>query len=243
MTENVLKARNLIKIYQQRRVVNELSLQVGEGQIVGLLGPNGAGKTTTFRMITGAIWPDGGKIFLNGEDITELPFYKKARRGINYLPQEPSFFRKTTVRENLKLVMQNSLAKNSVNIEEEIKRLLDNLGVLEFKDQPASSLSGGEVRKVEIARALATYPSFILLDEPFSSIDPISVEEIQSIIYFLKEKGLGIIVTDHNVRETLSVTDYAYLMNRGEILLDGKPAHIIDDPAARKFYLGQKFRM
>lgn len=242
MTENILTTKKLVKIYGPRRVVNQISLQVKENQIVGLLGPNGAGKTTTFRMITGAISPDGGKIFLNGEDITGLPFYRKARRGINYLPQEPSFFRKTTVRDNLKLVME-SFPPQVNGIEEEIDKLLHKLGIMEFKHQPASRLSGGEVRKVEIARALATSPSFILLDEPFSSIDPISVEEIQNIIYFLKEEGLGIVVTDHNVRETLTVTDYAYLMNRGEILLEGKPDHIIDHPVARKFYLGQKFRM
>lgn len=242
MSEKSLKTDKLVKIYGRRPVVNKVSIQVSKGLIVGLLGPNGAGKTTTFQIILGLVSPNEGRIYLNNEDVTELPFYKKAKAGISYLPQEPSFFRKSTVKENLELVMENSHHKFN-NMEKRIDNLLHDLGVLEFKNQKTYTLSGGEVRKVEIARALATSPSFILLDEPFSGIDPISVEEIQNIICFLKEENLGIVVTDHNVRETLTVTDYAYLMNQGEILLDGRPEKIASSPIARKFYLGEKFKM
>lgn len=237
-----LKTEHLVKIYDRKKVVDQVSLEIGKGQIVGLLGPNGAGKTTTFRLILGLISPDKGRIYLKGKEITGLPFHKKATRGISYLPQDPSFFRKATVEDNLKLILENSHHQFN-SIEERIDSLLDDLGVLKYRNQKASTLSGGEVRKVEIARTLATSPSFILLDEPFSGIDPISVEEIQNIIHYLKKEGLGIIVTDHNVRETLKVTDYAYLMSQGRILLAGKPAKIAADPIAKKFYLGEKFRM
>lgn len=237
-----LKTEHLVKIYDRKKVVDQVSLEIGKGQIVGLLGPNGAGKTTTFRLILGLISPDKGRIYLKGKEITGLPFHKKATRGISYLPQDPSFFRKATVEDNLKLILENSHHQSN-NLQERIDSLLDDLGVLKYRNQKASTLSGGEVRKVEIARTLATSPSFILLDEPFSGIDPISVEEIQNIIHYLKKEGLGIIVTDHNVRETLKVTDYAYLMSQGRILLAGKPAKIAADPIAKKFYLGEKFRM
>ena len=237
-----LQTEGLIKSYGGRRVVDRVSLKVEQGRIIGLLGPNGAGKTTTFQLIIGLIAPEGGRIFLNGEDITRLPFYRRARRGINYLPQEPSVFRKLSVRENLLIVLEN-LEPERRRRGERAQELLAKLELLPLARRRADSLSAGERRRVEIARALATSPSFLLLDEPFSGIDPISCEEIQGIISSLKEEGLGIVVTDHNVRETLKVTDYAYLMNEGKILLKGPPREVTADPLARRFYLGERFRI
>jgi len=237
-----LQAEGLIKSYGGRRVVDRVSLEVGGGRIVGLLGPNGAGKTTTFQLLCGLIAPEGGRIFLNGEDVTPLPFYKRARRGINYLPQEPSVFRKLSVRENLQVVLEN-LEPRQEKREELIQEILGKLGLLPLARRRADSLSAGERRRVEIARALATSPSFLLLDEPFSGIDPLSCAELQGIISSLKGEGLGIVVTDHNVRETLKVTDYAYLMNEGRIILQGPPGEVATDPLARRFYLGERFQI
>jgi len=237
----ILQAEGLVKSYGGRKAVDRVSLKIEQGRIVGLLGPNGAGKTTTFQLIIGLIAPEGGKILLDGEDLTRLPFYRRARRGINYLPQEPSVFRKLTVRENLLVVLEN-LEPQRGRREGRLGELLAKLELFLLARRRADSLSAGERRRVEIARALATAPSFLLLDEPFSGIDPISCEEIQGIIFSLKEEGLGIVVTDHNVRETLKVTDYAYLMNEGRVLLSGLPQEIAADPLAKKFYLGERFQ-
>ncbi len=236
-----LSSVGLIKSYGRRRVVDRVSLQIEQGRIVGLLGPNGAGKTTTFQLIIGLIAPEGGQVFLDGKDVTQLPFYQRARLGINYLPQEPSVFRKLSVRENLEVALENRKIGRQQRAER-VQDLLAKLELLPFVRRRADSLSAGERRRVEIARALAISPSFLLLDEPFSGIDPISCEEIQGIISSLKEEGLGIVVTDHNVRETLKVTDFAYLMNEGEILLSGSPEDVAADPLARKFYLGERFQ-
>ncbi|HIC95749.1 TPA: LPS export ABC transporter ATP-binding protein [Candidatus Bipolaricaulota bacterium] len=237
----MLRAEGLIKSYGGRRVVDRISLEIEQGRVFGLLGPNGAGKTTTFQMLCGLIAPEGGKIFLNGEDITHLPFWRRAKRGINYLPQEPSAFRKLSVRENLLLVLE-SLGVARSDREERIAELLLRFELLPLARRRAYSLSAGERRRVEIARALATSPSFLLLDEPFSGIDPLSCEEIRRIISSLKGEGLGIVVTDHNVYETLKVTDYTYLINRGKILLSGPPQKVATDPLAKRFYLGERFR-
>jgi lipopolysaccharide export system ATP-binding protein len=237
----MLQAEGLVKSYGGRRVVDHVSLKIEQGRVVGLLGPNGAGKTTTFQMIIGLIAPEGGRIFLNGEDVTRLPFHERAKRGINYLPQEPSVFRKLSVRGNLLVVLEN-LESREGRRGGRVQELLTKLELLPFARRRADSLSAGERRRVEIARALATSPSFLLLDEPFSGIDPLSCEEIQRIISSLREDGLGIVVTDHNVHETLKVTDYAYLMNKGQILLCGSPEEVAADPLARKFYLGERFR-
>ncbi len=235
-----LSSVGLIKSYGRRKVVDRVSLKIDQGKIVGLLGPNGAGKTTTFQLVIGLIAPEGGQVFLDGQDVTQRPFYQRARLGINYLPQEPSIFRKLSVRGNLELVLEN-LEEGGRQRAERVQELLAKLELLPFATRRADSLSAGERRRVEIARALAISPSFLLLDEPFSGIDPISCEEIQGIISALKEEGLGIVVTDHNVRETLRVTDFAYLMNEGQILLCGSPPEVAADPLARRFYLGERF--
>ncbi|MFQ6116645.1 MAG: LPS export ABC transporter ATP-binding protein [Candidatus Bipolaricaulia bacterium] len=236
----MLQAEGLVKSFSGRRVVDRVSLQIEQERIIGLLGPNGAGKTTTFQMIIGLIAPEGGRVLLDGEDLTRLPFYRRARRGINYLPQEPSVFRKLTVRGNLLVVLEN-LEPQRRRREERARELLAKLEILPLARRRADSLSAGERRRVEIARALATAPSFLLLDEPFSGIDPVSCEELRQIILSLKAEGLGIVVTDHNVRETLAVTDYAYLMDKGKILLQGPPEEIAADPLARRSYLGERF--
>lgn len=236
-----LQADELVKSFSGRRVVDRVSLKIEQGGIIGLLGPNGAGKTTTFQMIIGLLAPEGGRVFLGGEDLTRLPFYRRARRGINYLPQEPSVFRKLTVRENLLVVLENREPQRGRR-EEHARELLAKLEILPLARRRADSLSAGERRRVEIARALATAPSFLLLDEPFSGIDPLSCEELRQIILSLKDDGLGIVVTDHNVHETLKVTDYAYLMNEGQILLEGPPEEVAADPLARRFYLGERFQ-
>jgi lipopolysaccharide export system ATP-binding protein len=237
-----LRSENLVKIYKKRRVVSNVTIQVKQGEIVGLLGPNGAGKTTTFYMIIGFIKPEGGKILLDHEEITHLPMYERARKGIGYLSQDSSIFRKLTVEQNIMAILQmESLTKEERN--SRLESLLEELDISRLAKRKAYSLSGGERRRVEITRALTTEPKFMLLDEPFSGIDPIAVEDIQKIVNRLKEKGLGILITDHNVRETLSITDRAYIICDGEILKSGTAEFLASDPEARKIYLGEKFRL
>lgn len=239
---SMLRSEELIKIYKKRKVVNGVSISVSAGEIVGLLGPNGAGKTTTFYMITGLIRPNGGKIFMNGQDMTSLPMYKRARRGLGYLPQEPSIFRKLSVEQNIMAILE-TLSLSRARRKEKLAKLLEDLDIGHISKSMAYNLSGGERRRVEIARALVTEPKFMLLDEPFSGIDPITVEEIQKIIARLRAKGLGILITDHNVRETLSITDRAYIICDGVILKSGTSEYLANDPEARKIYLGEKFRL
>lgn len=223
-------------------MVNFVSIEVEQGEIVGLLGPNGAGKTTTFYMIIGFIKPNFGKILLDDEDITSLPMYKRAKRGIGYLSQEPSIFRKLTVEQNIMAILEMQNFSKSEK-KEKLKYFLDELDIIHLAKNKAYTLSGGERRRVEITRALVTQPKFLLLDEPFSGIDPIAVEDIQKIIHRLKEKGLGLLITDHNVRETLSITDKAYLMCDGGVLKSGSAQFLASDPEAKKIYLGEKFRL
>jgi len=237
-----LKADNLAKIYGGRRVVNGVSIELNSGEIVGLLGPNGAGKTTTFYMITGLIRPNGGRVLLDSQDITALPMYRRARMGIGYLPQEASIFRKLTVADNILAILEY-MKLNRQERKIRLEQLLTDLDIKGIAGSLGYNLSGGERRRVEIARALATQPKFILLDEPFSGIDPITVEEIQKIIHELRRKGLGILVTDHNVRETLSITDRAYIIYDGEILKSGNAEFLANDPETRQLYLGEKFRL
>jgi len=235
-----LEAKGLVKSYLGRRVVNWLSLDVEQGKVVGLLGPNGAGKTTMFYMMIGFIAAEQGAVLLEGEDISTLPFYRRARLGIGYLPQEPSVFIHASVMKNLDLVLEYSADPGKkVQIRE---RLLDEFGLVSLRARQAGTLSAGERRRLEIARSLATSPSYILLDEPFSGIDPLSVAELQEQIITLKERGIGLITTDHNVRDTLSITDYAYLINEGKVITSGTPGEILDDPLARRFYLGERFQ-
>ena len=237
-----LRTTELIKKYKRRTVVNKVSIEVSRGEIVGLLGPNGAGKTTSFYMIVGLVKPNGGEIFLDDVDITQEPMYKRAKRGITYLPQEASVFRKLSVQDNLKLVLEmTSLTKDQQK--EKLESLLDEFGLLHIRDSRGDVLSGGERRRTEIARCLAVDPAFILLDEPFAGIDPIAVEDIQRIIAELKRKNIGILITDHNVHETLSITDRAYLLYEGRILKAGNAKELADDPEARKLYLGEKFEL
>lgn len=239
----MIEVKHLFKAYRKRRVVNDVSLSMERGEVVGLLGPNGAGKTTTFYMIIGLVRPDEGKVFLDNHDITHMPMHKRARLGIGYLPQEPSIFKKLTVEENLLILWQ--ILKNipKEKYEEKLQELLGEMGLLHLRKAKGFQLSGGEKRRVEIVRALATEPSFILLDEPFAGIDPIAVSEIQDIIRKLKAKNLGVIITDHNVRETLSITDRAYIIHEGKLLLSGNSNEIANDPVAKKFYLGDQFTL
>jgi lipopolysaccharide export system ATP-binding protein len=238
----VLRSENLVKIYKKRKVVNDVSIEVKQGEIVGLLGPNGAGKTTTFYMIIGFIKPEGGKVLIGDKDITNLPMYERARKGIGYLSQEPSIFRKLSVEQNILAILEmQKLGRKERS--EKLKGLLGELDITHLAKNKAYTLSGGERRRVEITRALSTEPKFMLLDEPFSGIDPIAVEDIQKIIYRLKEKNLGILITDHNVRETLSITDRAYIMCDGEILKSGTAEFLASDPEAKKIYLGEKFKL
>ncbi len=237
-----IDTEGLVKGYRGRRVVDGVSLEVKTGEIVGLLGPNGAGKTTTFYMVVGLVRPSGGKVLLDGAEITRMPMYQRARAGIGYLPQEPSVFRKLTVRENLLLVLQMT-GLSSAEQKKRADSLLEEFGIAHLRDHKGFVLSGGERRRVEIARALATAPSFILLDEPFTGVDPIAVGEIQSIVAHLKERGIGVLITDHNVRETLSITDRAYIIYSGKILTSGTSAELPNDPIAKKFYLGERFEM
>jgi lipopolysaccharide export system ATP-binding protein len=224
-------------------VVDEISIEVSQGEVVGLLGPNGAGKTTTFYMTVGLVKPDAGRVYLGDLDITHLPMHKRSQAGIGYLPQEPSIFRKLTVEENILILWQlrPEIPKNEY--EKRLVSLLDELGVTSLRNHKAYTLSGGEQRRVEIARALATNPSFLLLDEPFTGIDPKTVADIQGIIKYLKEKGIGILITDHNVRETLAITDHAYIMHKGKILVAGKSNEVAQSEIAKKFYLGEQFTL
>ena len=237
-----LEANNLVKIYHSKRVVDRVTVDVKQGEIVGLLGPNGAGKTTTFYMITGMIRPRSGRIYYDGKDITNLPMYKRARMGIGYLCQEPSVFRKLTVKENILAILETmGLDKQEQN--KRLELLLKELSIDRLADQKADTLSGGERRRVEITRALVTRPKFILLDEPFAGIDPIAVEDIQNIVRHLKDKGIGVLITDHNVHETLSITDRSYLLFQGKILKSGTSQFLANDEEARKIYLGRQFRL
>jgi lipopolysaccharide export system ATP-binding protein len=239
---NELRATSLKKRYKARTVVKDVSLDVKSGEVVGLLGPNGAGKTTCFYMIVGLVPLDSGQIVLDQQDVSRMPIHKRARLGLSYLPQEPSIFRKLTVAENVRAVLELRDLKEA-EIAEKLDALLHELHVVHLKNSPAISLSGGERRRVEIARALAGEPRFILLDEPFAGVDPIAVIEIQRIIRFLKERGIGVLITDHNVRETLGICDRAYIINDGSVLACGHPEEIVYNEAVRKVYLGEHFRL
>ncbi len=237
-----LETDKIVKRYRSRTVVDGVSLQVNTGVVVGLLGPNGAGKTTSFYSIAGFIRPDGGRVLLNGEEITKLPIHRRARKGISYLAQEPSVFKKLTVEENVRIVLEPlGLTKNEIN--NRIDELMADLKIEYLRENKGHALSGGERRRVEIMRALATRPNFILLDEPFAGIDPLAVADLQKIIIALKDKGLGVLISDHNVRETLQVCDFAYIMNAGQILTSGVADDIIESEVARKMYLGENFSM
>jgi len=238
----ILEATNLIKKYGARTVVRGVSLNVHQGEIVGLLGPNGAGKTTTFYMVVGFIKPNGGNVFLKEENITKLPMYKRAKRGIGYLPQEPSVFRKLSVEDNIAAVLEMTTLSKAEQ-QDKKESLIDEFGLTKVRKSKGDTLSGGERRRTEIARALATDPNFILLDEPFAGIDPIAVEDIQYIVAKLKTKNIGILITDHNVQETLSITDRAYLMYDGSILQSGTPEELAADPEVRRLYLGESFEL
>ncbi|MFQ5866959.1 MAG: LPS export ABC transporter ATP-binding protein [bacterium] len=237
-----LLACGLVKTYSNRKIVDDVEIEINPGEIVGLLGPNGAGKTTTFYMIVGLLRPDKGRILLEGRDITELPMYKRARQGIGYLSQEPSIFRRLTVRENIWAILETTKLTQSEK-KDKLKALLQELGVEHLAENRACLLSGGEKRRVEISRALVTTPQYVLLDEPFVGIDPITTVEIQQIVSRLKNNGLGVLVTDHNVRETLEIIDRAYIMYEGRILLSGTAKELLESEEARKVYLGKKFRM
>jgi lipopolysaccharide export system ATP-binding protein len=237
-----LSLHNLVKIYGGRRVVDNVSLSVHDREIVGLLGPNGAGKTTTFYMTVGLIKPNEGMVMLDGQEITELPMYQRARKGISYLPQEPSIFRKLTVEDNVRAILQTlDLTEQEQDIK--LEHLLAELGVTHLRHNRAYSLSGGERRRVEITRLLVTEPIFILLDEPFAGIDPLAVADLQNIIRQLKDRGIGVVISDHNVRETLNVCDRAYILNEGNILEEGDPAAIANSEVARRIYLGEQFKL
>jgi len=237
-----LSAKGLCKSYRSKQVVIDVDIDVHSGQCVGLLGPNGAGKTTCFYMVCGLVAADEGSVSLDEQDITRLPMHLRARRGIGYLPQEASIFRKLTVRQNL-LAIFETLDMPDIQVEEELEGLLVDLGIEAVQHQKAFTLSGGQRRRTEIARALVTKPKFLLLDEPFAGVDPIAVEDIQTIIAELRSKGIGILITDHNVRDTLSICDRAYLMNAGQILVHGSAEEIINHPDARRLYLGESFTM
>ena len=246
--ESRLQARHLAKSYGSRKVVKDVSLSVQKGEVVGLLGPNGAGKTTSFYMIVGLVRSDGGQIFIDEHDVSNMPIHQRSRLGLSYLPQEASIFRRLNVEDNVRAVLElqkdeqgKSLTREE--IEERLTNLLKELRVDHLRQSPALALSGGERRRVEIARALATQPRFILLDEPFAGIDPIAVIEIQRIIGFLKERGIGVLITDHNVRETLGICDHAFIISDGHVLAEGTPEEIVDNADVRRVYLGEHFRM
>lgn len=239
---SILKATALKKRYRSRQVVNDVSLQVGGGEVVGLLGPNGAGKTTCFYMLVGLVRPDGGRILLDGEDITHAPVHRRARKGLCYLPQEPSIFRNLSVAENIAAVLELRGLRGPA-LDAQLNDLLEGLHITHLREARAVSLSGGERRRVEIARALAMQPRFVLLDEPFAGIDPISVMDIQKIVRFLVERGIGVLITDHNVRETLGICDRAYIINEGSVLAAGRAEEIIYNDSVRKVYLGEHFRL
>ena len=243
-----LEVRGLRKNYGARRVVHEVSLDVASGEVVGLLGPNGAGKTTSFYMIVGLVRADAGSIRIDEQAVEHMPIHRRSRLGLSYLPQEASIFRKLTVAENVRAVLELQQDENgrplaAAEIERRLTELLEQLHVQDLRDSPAPALSGGERRRVEIARALATQPRFILLDEPFAGIDPIAVIEIQRIIAFLKSRGIGVLITDHNVRETLGICDHAFIISDGRVLAQGTPSEIVDNAEVRRVYLGEHFRM
>lgn len=237
-----IQTNDLVKTYKERNVVNKVSIHVDQGQIVGLLGPNGAGKTTTFYMIVGIEHPSDGSIFIDDHDITGLPIHKRGTYGIGYLPQEASIFRKLTVEENL-LAMLETTSLSRKEQKKKAESLMEEFTITKLRNRLGIQLSGGERRRVEIARCLVMDPAFILLDEPFAGIDPLAVNDIQDIISHLKGRGIGVLITDHNVRETLSIVDKAYILNEGQILLEGSPQMIANDPVAKKFYLGEEFTM
>ncbi|HMW17125.1 MAG TPA: LPS export ABC transporter ATP-binding protein [Accumulibacter sp.] len=240
--QNTLSTKNLKKRYKSRTVVQDVSFEVVSGEVVGLLGPNGAGKTTCFYMVVGLIACDGGEVTMDGQTLTHLPIHRRARLGVSYLPQEASIFRKLTVSENIRAVLElQKIATKEV--ENRTEALLEELHIGHLRHAPATSLSGGERRRVEIARALASEPRFILLDEPFAGVDPIAVLDIQRIIRFLKERHIGVLITDHNVRETLGICDHAYIINEGTVLASGRPDEIIYNENVRKVYLGENFRL
>jgi lipopolysaccharide export system ATP-binding protein len=239
---NQLKAEGLRKKYKTRTVVHDVSLEVSSGEVVGLLGPNGAGKTTCFYMIVGLVPMDGGALYLDDRNLTHMAIHRRARLGLSYLPQEPSIFRRLTVAENIQAVLELQ-ELDGAGIEVKLESLLHDLHIGHLRDSPSVSLSGGERRRTEIARALATEPRFILLDEPFAGIDPIAVLDIQKIIRFLTERAIGVLITDHNVRETLGICDRAYIINEGKVLASGKPDEIVYNESVRKIYLGEHFRL
>ena len=241
-TPQVLRAERLSKSYGGRAVVNGVTIHVRSGEVVGLLGPNGAGKTTTFYMIVGLTRPDGGQVFLGSDDVTQLPMYQRARLGISYLPQEPSIFRKLTVEENILAILE-TLDQPAETRRERLDRLLEELSISHLRKSKAYALSGGERRRLEITRALVIEPAFMLLDEPFAGIDPLAVLDIQNIVGQLKDLGIGVLITDHNVRETLGICDRAYILNAGEVLEEGGPEQIAQSKRAREIYLGDKFRL
>lgn len=238
----MIKCENLVKMYKKKLAVASVNMAVGKGEVVGLLGPNGAGKTTTFYMIAGLIQPDKGRIILDGKDITHYPMYKRARLGLSYLPQEPSVFRGLTVEENIYAVLE-FIYKDKNKIKSELEKNLKELNIVNIRKTKAYAISGGERRRVEVARALASNPKFILLDEPFAGIDPIIVEELKHIIKNLKKRGIGIIITDHNAREILDIVDRAYMLYYGKIVKEGTPGELIKDAKVKDIYLGQKFNL
>ncbi len=242
-----LSVSGLQKTYGSRQVVRDVGLEVSSGEVVGLLGPNGAGKTTSFYMIVGLVPSEAGEIFLDDENISTLPIHRRAERGLSYLPQEASVFRKLSVADNIRAVLElqkeNGKPLKSAQVEQRLDALLEELQITKLRNNPSQSLSGGERRRVEIARALATNPRFILLDEPFAGVDPIAVIEIQRIVSFLKARGIGVLITDHNVRETLGICDRAYIINQGSVLASGSPQEIIANESVRRVYLGENFRM
>ena len=237
-----LSALHLQKTYGRRRVVDDVSLSVEQGEVVGLLGANGAGKTTTFYMMTGLERAEKGKIFLNGQDVTSLPMYLRARLGLGYLPQEPSIFRKMSAEQNILAVLETMKMKRAERFAR-LEELLEEFGITHVRKTRGDALSGGERRRVEIARCLATEPQYILLDEPFAGIDPLAIDDIREIILYLKNQGIGILITDHNVRETLGITDRAYIMTEGKILRSGAPAELVEDVDVRRLYLGERFSL
>ena len=238
-----LEALNLAKSYRGRKVIRDVSISMDSGEIVGLLGPNGAGKTTCFYMILGIVPADSGRILLGGEDITRLPMYGRARKGIGYLPQEASVFRRLTVAQNILAILQTRKTLTRPRMQEKLEELLQEFNLTHLSDAPGMALSGGERRRVEIARALASDPSFILLDEPFAGVDPISVKDIKDIVRHLQARGIGVLITDHNVRETLGICDRAYIINDGSVLACGAPEEIVYNESVRKVYLGEHFRL
>jgi len=240
---SILTARNLAKSYKGRQVVSNTTLSVGSGQIVGLLGPNGAGKTTSFYMIIGLVRTDAGQVLLDGEDLTHAPMAERARKGIGYLPQEASIFRKLSTSDNIMAILETRPELDQAQRNRKLEALLEEFHISHIRNNRGMSLSGGERRRVEIARALATDPAFILLDEPFAGVDPISVKDIKQIIRSLRDRGIGVLITDHNVRETLDICELAYIVNAGSVLAEGTPTQILENPMVRQVYLGEEFRM